>query len=77
MHLFIVAPTQLAMVKHIFFVTAFEHLGIKPLVNFDNFSVLLLESNPFKFQLRESLLISRDKMILNKDKFSVPMKLFD
>ena len=45
MHLFIVAPTQLAMIKHIFFVTAFEHLGIKPLVNFDNFSVQAMHLN--------------------------------
>ena len=34
--------------------------------SFDNFSILLKESNPFKLQLKESLLISRDKPILNK-----------
>ena len=60
-----------------FFEKAFEHLGIKLLVNFDNFSVLLIESNAFKFQLKESFLISRDQMIFDKDKFSLSMKLFD
>ena len=35
--------------------------------SFDNFSILLKESNPFKLQLKESLLISRDKPILNKN----------
>ena len=34
--------------------------------SFDNFSILLKESNTFKLQLKESLLISRDKPILNK-----------
>ena len=34
--------------------------------SFDNFSILLKKSNPFKLQLKESLLISRDKPILNK-----------
>ena len=34
----------------------------------DNFSILLRESNAFKLQLKESLLISRDKTILNKTK---------
>ena len=29
--------------------------------NFDNFLILLRESNPFKLQLKESLLISHDK----------------
>ena len=34
--------------------------------SFDNFSILVKKSNPFKLQLKESLLISRDKPILNK-----------
>ena len=33
--------------------------------SFDNFSILLKENNAFKLQLKESLLISRDKPILN------------
>ena len=44
---------------------------------FDNFSILLKESNPFKLQLKESLLISRDKPILNKNIYSFPLELFD
>ena len=35
--------------------------------SFDNFWVLLKESNEFKLQLKDSLLISRDKPILNKN----------
>ena len=45
--------------------------------NFDNFLILLKESNPFKLQLKESLLISRDKPILNKNIYSFPFELFD
>ena len=37
--------------------------------SFDNFSILLKESNAFKLQLKESLLIARDKTILNKSIF--------
>ena len=45
--------------------------------SFDNFSILLKESNPFKLQLKESLLISRDKPILNKNIYPFPLELFD
>ena len=45
--------------------------------SFDNFSILLKESNPFKLQLKESLFISRDESILNKNIFSFPLELFD
>ena len=45
--------------------------------SFDTFSALLKESNPFKLQLKESLLISRDKPILNKNIYSFPLELFD
>ena len=45
--------------------------------SFDNFSTLLKERNPFKLQLKESLLISRDKPILNKNIYSFPLELFD
>ena len=34
--------------------------------SFDNFSILLKENNAFKLQLKESLLISRDKPILTE-----------
>ena len=45
--------------------------------SFDNFSILLKESNACKLQLKESLLMSRDKPILNKNIYSIPLKLFD
>ena len=45
--------------------------------SFDNFSILLKESNPFKLQLKESLLISLDKPILKKNIYSFPLELFD
>ena len=40
--------------------------------SFDTFSIFLKESNAFKLQLKESLLISRDKPILNKNIYSFP-----
>ena len=45
--------------------------------SFDNFPILSKESNTFKLQLKESLLISRDKPILNKNIYSFPLELFD
>ena len=45
--------------------------------SFDNFSILLKENNAFKLQLKESLLISRDKAILNRNIYSFPLELFD
>ena len=45
--------------------------------SFDNFSILLKESNPLKLQLKESLLISLDKPILKKNIYSFPLELFD
>ena len=44
--------------------------------SFDIFSILLKESNTFKLQLKESLLISRDKLVLNKNIYSFPLELF-
>ena len=45
--------------------------------SFDNFLILLKESHPFKLQLKESLLISRDKPILSKNIYSFPLELLD
>ena len=45
--------------------------------SFDNFSILLKENNGFKLQLKESLLISRDKPILNGNIYSFLLELFD
>ena len=40
--------------------------------SFDSFSILLKENNAFKLQLKEFLLISRDKSILNNHIYSFP-----
>ena len=45
--------------------------------NFDHFSILSKENNDFKLQLKESLLISRDKPVLNKNIYSFLLELFD
>ena len=45
--------------------------------SFDNFSILLKDNNAFKLQLKESLLLSRDKPILNRNIYSFPLELFD
>ena len=45
--------------------------------SFDNFATLLKENNAFKLQLKESLLISRDKPILKKNTYSFLLELFD
>ena len=45
--------------------------------SFDNFSMLLKENNAFTLQLKESLLISRDKPILNRNIYSFPLELFN
>ena len=46
-------------------------------INFDDFDFLATESNKFKLLLRESLLIKRDKLILNRTIKSFPLELFD
>ena len=46
-------------------------------INFDDFDILPAESNKFKLLLRESLLIKRDKPILNTTIKSFPLELFD
>ena len=45
--------------------------------SFENFSILLKESNAFKLRLKEYLLISRDKSILNKNIYPYTLELFD
>ena len=45
--------------------------------SFGNFVIFLKESNAFKLQLKGFLLISRDKLILNKNIYSFPLELFD
>ena len=46
-------------------------------INFDDFSILATDWNKFKLLLRESLLIKRDKPILNRMIKSFPLELFD
>ena len=46
-------------------------------IDFDDFDILAAESNIFKLLLRESLLIKRDKPILNRTIKSFPLELFD
>ena len=49
----------------------FNHVG-----SFEDFSILTYESNPFKLLIKESLLVSRDKPLLNKQVKSIPLQLF-
>ena len=44
--------------------------------SFEDFSILTRESNDFKLKIMESLLIARDKPILNKADSSLPLELF-
>ena len=46
-------------------------------INFDDFSTLATDCNKYKLLLRESLLINRDKRILNRTIKSFPLELFD
>ena len=46
-------------------------------ISFDNFDVLASETNNFGLLIKESLLIKRDKPILNCTIKSFPLKLFD
>ena len=45
--------------------------------SFDNISIFLKENNAFKLQLTESLLLSWDKSILNKNIYSFHLELPD
>ena len=45
--------------------------------SFKDFSILTRESNDFKLKIIESLLIARDKPILNKADSSLPLELFE
>ena len=45
-------------------------------INFDDFTILSKDSNNINLLIKESLLISRDKPILNKTVKSFPLELF-
>ena len=44
--------------------------------SFEDFSILAYESNTFKLLIKGSLLVSRDKPLLNKQVKSIPLQLF-
>ena len=56
----------------------FDHLlQCNCAINFDDFSILTTDCNKFRLLLRESVLIKRDKPILNRTIESFPLELFD
>ena len=46
-------------------------------ISFDDFDVLASDTNNFRLLIKESLLIKRDKPILNRTIKPFPLKLFD
>ena len=46
-------------------------------INFDDFDILASETNNFRLLIKESLLIMRNKPVLNRTTTSFPLKLFD
>ena len=46
-------------------------------ISFDDFDILASDTNNFRLLIKESLLIKRDKPILNRTIKSFPLKLFD
>ena len=46
-------------------------------IDFDHFDVLVSDTNSFRLLIQESLLIKRDKPVLNHTVKSFPLKLFD
>ena len=74
----IITPLTGKIVKTPKKIAIFNHMlldGHK--ASFDNFPVLLIESNGFKLQLKETLLILPDKPILNKNIYLFLLELFD
>ena len=46
-------------------------------IDFDHFDILAYDTNKFRLLIKESLLIKRDQLQLNKTIKSFPLKLFD
>ena len=46
-------------------------------IDFDYFDVLASDTNSFRLLIKESLLIKRNKPVLNRTVKSFPLKLFD
>ena len=45
--------------------------------NFNNFTILCWDNDGFRFLIKESILISKDSPVLNKNTASIPLLLFD
>ena len=45
--------------------------------NFNDFTILCRDNNGFRLLIKESILISRDSPVLNKNTASIPLLLFD
>ena len=54
-----------------------HHLHCDYVISFDDFDVLATDTNKFRLLVKESLLIKRDKPVLNSTIRSFPLKLFD
>ena len=54
-----------------------HHLFCNHIPNFEDFSILATNNNDFEVMLMKSLLINRDHPLLNKNKQSLPLELFD
>ena len=46
-------------------------------VSFDDFKMLASSNSEFHLQIKESLLISRNQPVLNKNEASLPLRRFD
>ena len=55
----------------------YHRLQCDCIISFDDFDVLASDTNNFSLLIKESLLIKRDKSILNRTIKSFPLKLFD
>ena len=47
------------------------------IVSIDDFKILVTSNSAFDFNVKESILISCDEPILNKNEMSLPLYLFD
>ena len=54
-----------------------HHLFCNYSSGFDEFSILASNNNDFKVTLMENLLINRDHPLLNRNRHSLPLELFD
>ena len=45
--------------------------------DFNDFTILCRDNNGFRLSIKESILISRDSPVLNKNTASIPLLLFD